>query len=191
MTRRRSRSTVDLSLVGVGVGAGCLSEAEQGRDGAQGELERAHSEIENHKMETKKVWEKIQVCGEPEVNCVTCMRWSPSPTVRLYAGPMSSRVWRRSWRRSGRRKKPSTHRYVLCSMLFEGLGSCGVSDWSGSSPHSLCEQLSNLRESERQERLEWEAQSRRVEELHKREMANLRKEVTEDAEQRISKGEDS
>lgn len=41
--------------------AGAVSDMEQEKDGLKGEMERAEKELETHKAEARKQWDKIQV----------------------------------------------------------------------------------------------------------------------------------
>lgn len=49
-------------------------------------------------------------------------------------------------------------------------------------------QLGSLRDNERRDRTECEAQTRKMEELHRREMEDLRASLMEEAQQRVNKG---
>jgi hypothetical protein len=97
----------------------------------------------------------------------------PLPLIRLiHAHGQDAERW--SWRRNaGLQRMPIS--CSITSLILMDLMSSVV-------------QLSGLRETEIRERQDWEGQHRKAQELHRREMEDLRKTVTEDAERRVAKG---
>lgn len=163
--------------------AGAVSDMEQEKDGLKGEMERAEKELETHKAEARKQWDKIQVKKPAAAHAQAGGVGAERVTVWwAMAGP-GGRAGGGAHEEGGARGPGELLLPTMCDLPAEGGGQRShVSRW-------LVLQVSGMRESEIRERQEWESQLRKAEDLHRREMEDLRRTLTEDADRRVAKGE--